>query len=331
MACNCRTSSLRIFVQSLTRTQLSGTGERSAGFLNPRPLGTYTTNGGAVKSFTAASAARYPRQHLRTLDRGTSAVTGQEVPSHDTSYYASNTDAGATNASASDIEKARQSNAIFDLSPEAIDALAADASRTPNENALYGEVNGGSQQDPEAYTRRKPGLSGPSRLKRSKIMPAEKPRQHDTQAAIKQRELWQLQKDALKEKFPEGWNPRKKLSPDALDGIRALHTQYPQIYTTAALANQFQVSPEAMRRILKSKWQPNAQEEEKRQERWFNRGKNIWEQMAELGTKPPKRWREAGVTRDARFNKKKGPRVEYPYVPRWKEESAQKKLGDNLM
>lgn len=331
MACNCRTSSLRIFVQSLTRAQLSGTSERSAGLVNSRTLGTYTPNGGAVRPFSAASAARYPRQPIRTLDRGISAVTGQEVPSRDTADHATSTNAGATNASASDVEKARQSNAIFDLSPEAIDALAADASRTPSEHVYYDEADGGSQQDSEAYTRRKPGLSASSRLKRSKIMPTEKPRQHDAQTAAKQRELWQLQKDALKEKFPEGWNPRKKLSPDALDGIRALHTQYPQIYTTAALANQFQVSPEAMRRILKSKWTPNAEEEEKRQERWFNRGKNIWSQMAELGTKPPKRWREAGVARDARFNKRKGPRAEYPYVPRWKEESAQKKLGDNLL
>lgn len=328
MACHCRTSSLRIFVQSLTRAQLSGASERSAGLLNPKSLGAYTSNG-AVRPFNAASVARYPRQSLRVSDRSTSAVTGQHVRS----YEAANAGADATDASASDVEKARQSNAIFDLSLEAIDALAAGASRTPSERHYYDQdAPGGSRQETERPARRKPDFSGPSRLKRSKIVPAEKPRQHEDVSPAKKREMWQLQKDALKEKFPEGWNPRKKLSPDALDGIRALHTQYPQIYTTAALASQFEVSPEAMRRILKSKWQPNTQEEEKRQERWFNRGKNIWSQMAELGTKPPKRWREAGVARDARFNKKKGPKTEYPYVPKWKEEeSAQKKLGGNLL
>jgi hypothetical protein len=163
-------------------------------------------------------------------------------------------------------------------------------------------------------------------------MPADKSKRQGNTAAATKKESWQIQKEALKEKFPDGWNPRKKLSPDALDGIRALHTQYPQIYTTQALASQFQVSPEAMRRILKSKWQPSVEEEEDRQERWFNRGKNIWSQMAALGTKPPKKWREAGVSRDPRFSKKKGPRQEYPYVPKWKEkQSTQKKLGDSLL
>ncbi|MCV5164004.1 hypothetical protein OFB65_27020, partial [Escherichia coli] len=46
------------------------------------------------------------------------------------------------------------------------------------------------------------------------------------------RESRKHQKNALKEKFPEGWKPLKKLSPDALEGIRALHKQFPEEYTT---------------------------------------------------------------------------------------------------
>jgi hypothetical protein len=109
------------------------------------------------------------------------------------------------------------------------------------------------------------------------------------------REPWQTQKAALKEKYPEGWKPMKRLSPDALAGIRALHAQMPEIYTTAALAASFQTSPEAIRRILKSNWSPNSDEETDRQRRWFNRGKSIYEAAAELGYKPSKKWREAGV------------------------------------
>ncbi|KIM97405.1 hypothetical protein OIDMADRAFT_96520, partial [Oidiodendron maius Zn] len=71
---------------------------------------------------------------------------------------------------------------------------------------------------------------------------------------------WQIDKQALKEKFPEGWNPRKRLSPDALAGIRALHASMPTAFTTEHLAQRFEVSPEAIRRILKSKWVPNAEE-----------------------------------------------------------------------
>jgi len=112
------------------------------------------------------------------------------------------------------------------------------------------------------------------------------------------REPWQVQKAALNEKFgTTGWEPRKRLSPDALDGIRALHAQYPQTYTTAALAEQFKVSPEAIRRILKSKWRPSEEEDVDRRQRWQKRGESIWGHMVELGVKPPKKWREMGVGR----------------------------------
>lgn len=110
------------------------------------------------------------------------------------------------------------------------------------------------------------------------------------------REAWQIQKDALKTKFrTEGWAPKKRLSPDALDGIRALHAQFPDKYTTPMLAEQFQVSPEAIRRILKSKWRPNDEETASRRARWDKRGERIWSKMVALGVKPPKKWREVNT------------------------------------
>lgn len=110
---------------------------------------------------------------------------------------------------------------------------------------------------------------------------------------------WKVQKQALQDKFPEGWQPRKRLSPDALEGIRALHRQFPDVYTTPALAKHFMVSAEAVRRILKSRWQPQPEEEEDRQDRWFKRGKQVWTRWAALGRKPPKRWQAEGIRRDA--------------------------------
>ncbi len=110
------------------------------------------------------------------------------------------------------------------------------------------------------------------------------------------REQWQIQKAALQRKFGnKKWQPRKRLSPDAIEGIRALHAQFPDRYTTPILAHQFEVSPEAIRRILKSKWRPSAEEAEKRNARWDRRGEKIWSQMVELGVKPPKKWREMGI------------------------------------
>lgn len=107
---------------------------------------------------------------------------------------------------------------------------------------------------------------------------------------------WQVQKRALFEKFgSSGWSPRKRLAPDVLESIRALNLQSPEKYTTPVLAEQFEVSPEAIRRILKSKWRPNEGEQVRRQLRWEKRGKAIWSQMVEIGIKPPKKWRVMGV------------------------------------
>lgn len=112
------------------------------------------------------------------------------------------------------------------------------------------------------------------------------------------KEQWQIQKVALEKKFSdEGWNPRKRLSPDAIEGIRAMHAQYPDQFTTPVLAKQFEVSPEVIRRILKSKWRPTPEEAEERRQRWDRRGERIWSNQAEMGQRPPKKWREMGVGR----------------------------------
>ena len=109
------------------------------------------------------------------------------------------------------------------------------------------------------------------------------------------RDTWMVQKETLRAKFPEGWNPRKRLSPDALEGIRALHAQMPERYTTSALAENFQVSPEVIRKILKSNWKPKVEEQESRAERWLKRGQKVWSRYAELGVKPPVKWRQLGI------------------------------------
>lgn len=102
---------------------------------------------------------------------------------------------------------------------------------------------------------------------------------------------WAIQKNALKEKFQDGWQPRKKLSPDAQEGIRGLHEQDPITYSTEVLAKQFKQSPEAIRRILKSKWLSKQSPEklQERRERWAKRHDRIWDAKAEIGQRPPRR------------------------------------------
>lgn len=129
--------------------------------------------------------------------------------------------------------------------------------------------------------------------------------------AEKERPHWQLEKEASKRKLNgEAWNPRKKLSPDTMEGIRHLHNTQPQRFTTPVLAQHFKVSPEAIKRILKSKWRPTDEEQEERLRRWDKRGEQIWTNLVELGVKPPKKWREMGVGRASGGD-----------VPKWKSRS----------
>ncbi|EEB94067.1 hypothetical protein MPER_07187 [Moniliophthora perniciosa FA553] len=71
-----------------------------------------------------------------------------------------------------------------------------------------------------------------------------------------------MQKD-----FPDGWNPPKKLSREAMEGLRELHHLDKQKFSTPVLAEKFRISPEAVRRILKSKWQQPKEKREKLAER----------------------------------------------------------------
>jgi hypothetical protein len=127
-------------------------------------------------------------------------------------------------------------------------------------------------------------------------------------------ETWQIQKRALDEKFgKDKWSPRKRLSPDTLEGIRTMYASDPERFNTPVLAEYFKVSPEAIRRILKSKWQPKPEETEDRRRRWEARGERIWTTLAEIGTRPPKKWREMGVGK-----------AEPGDMPRWKQPPARR-------
>ncbi|KIO25376.1 hypothetical protein M407DRAFT_244098 [Tulasnella calospora MUT 4182] len=71
----------------------------------------------------------------------------------------------------------------------------------------------------------------------------------------------------MKRKFPEGWNPPKKLSRQLMDDMRDLKRLDPEKFTTDVLASQFRVSPEAVRRILRSSWTPDTKRSEELQGR----------------------------------------------------------------
>ncbi|KAI1153121.1 hypothetical protein F4825DRAFT_416528 [Nemania diffusa] len=350
MSCACRTKSLRIFVQSLT--ELRVTTPILPRFLQLHRLDPLVTLHQAparypTRLYSSASAAYSSGQKLRDHADDSSAYKAEKEPPHkfiDTGAGTKTHDSLTSTpfASTNDLAAAKQSGTILEFNAESIDTLVASLNQTPiAEKKPRWRNIGKASSDAQIQARSKPKPpSISSQLKRSKIMKEEvQPKPMANKEQLTHREMWQIQKQVLKEKFPEGWRPRKRLSPDALEGIRALHTQFPEQYTTESLSKTFEVSPEAIRRILRSKWSPTADEEMEREERWFNRGKNIWSQMAALGKKPPRRWRREGIVREPHWNKKKGPRTEYPYVPLRDEpdndepsvESAQRRLSGRLL
>ncbi|KAI9814981.1 MAG: Required for respiratory growth protein 9 mitochondrial [Phylliscum demangeonii] len=138
------------------------------------------------------------------------------------------------------------------------------------------------------------GKGRPSRVKGKPTSSDAEP----AEAAPRPRERWRVEKEAIKRKLNGAhWMPRKRLSPDALDGIRALHAQYPDQFTTPVLAQQFEISPDAIRRILKSQWRPSAEEAEDRRARWERRGQQVWSRYVTLGIKAPRKWRDMGILR----------------------------------
>lgn len=106
---------------------------------------------------------------------------------------------------------------------------------------------------------------------------------------------WRIQKAALKEKFPDGWAPPKRLSPEAVEGIKAMNAQYPDQFTTPVLAAHFKVSPEMIRRVLKSRWHIGAEQDEDRRQRWERRGESVWKKWVEEGKHAPLRMRQKGI------------------------------------
>lgn len=76
---------------------------------------------------------------------------------------------------------------------------------------------------------------------------------------------WQKRDISHKHRYGD-WNPTKKLSRQQMADIRSLKEDHP-LLKTVQLASHFNVSPEAVRRILRSKWIPNDAEEDRLSER----------------------------------------------------------------
>lgn len=308
MLCRCTVDTLRLFIRSIAQVDLSA----SKTFGPSSPL--------LIRSCNPAASTRD-----RYLPRRAYATT----PFSDSKGSINGlTDVKSASGSPRWLEGHLQSkpdadSAVVELSPEAVDAIAADLA--PQEPSQHHETPSREYETPLKSLLKdlpmkqpKPPVDPVSRTtgRRTKVannsfaLHFSKPRRTDSNSKTggsasrptsrdewtpPEREHWQIDKEALSKKFPDGWNPRKRLSPDAITGIRALHAQMPERYDTQALSQEFGVTAEAIRRILKSKWSPSPEEETDRQRRWLKRGQQVWSRYAELGVKPPKLWRELGI------------------------------------
>ena len=64
---------------------------------------------------------------------------------------------------------------------------------------------------------------------------------------------------------PSRWSPPRKLSREALSLVRLLHKSDPDLFSTPVLAERFRVSAEAIRRILKSRFELPGAEADRRE------------------------------------------------------------------
>ncbi|KAB5592361.1 hypothetical protein CTheo_4185 [Ceratobasidium theobromae] len=64
-------------------------------------------------------------------------------------------------------------------------------------------------------------------------------------------------RETIKRRFPNGWAPPRTISREAMEALRTMHAQDPVRFRTPVLANKFKISPEAVSRILRSKWRPS--------------------------------------------------------------------------
>ncbi|RPA86234.1 hypothetical protein BJ508DRAFT_411422 [Ascobolus immersus RN42] len=127
---------------------------------------------------------------------------------------------------------------------------------------------------------------------------------------------WLKHKYTMQKKLMgRAWRPRKKLSPDVMDAIRELQDRFPDMMMTPVLAEQFGVSIESIRRILKGgRWKPTPEEQEERMARWARRGEIIRQAKIQAGQWTSKEndefeKRQAGA-------KKLGPKKEKKEKPR---------------
>ena len=102
-----------------------------------------------------------------------------------------------------------------------------------------------------------PKLSSRRRSGSDATPATQKEREAAARAVLERLPNWAVVRASVAVKFKkkddggDGWSPTRRLSPDTVAGVRALHAAYPDAFSLNHLARRFGVPYEAMRRIVK--------------------------------------------------------------------------------
>ncbi|KAG8626846.1 hypothetical protein KVT40_005791 [Elsinoe batatas] len=289
-----------ILVDGLPRTEANASDASESGQASVQIEGEAEATGSDVVLETSTVSAEEPNiPGSRVRSRKARKIRRLEAKLEAAKHDLSNTDGagrGSTN-DASSFTTRRGRPASIDDELSQVNAVLQGGRSQPPKRAKKAKPQHTTDKPPTART---------VKLSRATPVTKAKPNRENEQ------ESWRTQKAALGKKFgDQGWQPRKRISPDAIAGVRSLNASDPVTYSTDRLADYFQISPEAVRRILKSKWQPNEKQAEERKARWERRGERKWSEMVDQGVRPPKKWRDMGIGRAAKGE-----------LPAWKKKDA---------
>ncbi|KAF9961247.1 Required for respiratory growth protein 9 mitochondrial [Mortierella alpina] len=112
---------------------------------------------------------------------------------------------------------------------------------------------------------------------------------------------WLKHKLAIKNKMNgERWDPQKKLTRQAMEEVRYLRKQFPEEWTTAKLAEHYNVAGESIRRILRTDFQPPVERVTKQdQVKDQDRKENIVNSLQRIKDEKHAAWLERKAKADA--------------------------------
>lgn len=105
---------------------------------------------------------------------------------------------------------------------------------------------------------------------------------HQEQLHAKSLPYWTKRDKSHRQKYGQ-WNPTRKLNRQRIQDLKNLADMMPHL-RTVDLATMFNVSPEAIRRILKSNWLPNDLDEDKLVKRMERKRQQIAQDKLQVKT-----------------------------------------------